>query len=39
MIGAGIVKVNGLFDQPLAQYVMVKVHIGLGIAGNGRYMV
>jgi hypothetical protein len=39
MIGAGIVKINRLLYQALAQHLLVEIEIGLWIAGNGRDMV
>jgi hypothetical protein len=39
MVGAWIVKVNRAFYQTLSQYMMVKINVGLRVAGDGRYMV
>jgi hypothetical protein len=36
MVGAGVVEINGFLDQTLAQQNLIKIEIGLRIAGYGR---
>src|SRR5690606_22579781 len=39
VIGSGIVKVDGLFDEPQAERPGIKVEIALGVAGDRRDVV
>jgi hypothetical protein len=39
MVGSGVVEVDGFFDEPLAENFVVEVYVGLGVSGDGRYMV